>query len=147
MKVGRLSGAKDRTVLLDCQRSQVIVNVNNIMDQIKKGQYMKVFGLTINLKDDPEIIKKYKQYHKNVWPEVERCVKEIGVISTRIFLLQRRLFMYMKTTDDFDAKRDFQRYLEMDEKCKEWEDLMCSFQEKVPQAKEDEWWAEMEQVY
>ncbi|HIA69171.1 TPA: L-rhamnose mutarotase, partial [Candidatus Poribacteria bacterium] len=32
---------------------------------------MKAFGLTINLREDPQIIEKYKEYHRNVWPEVE----------------------------------------------------------------------------
>ena len=108
---------------------------------------MKAFGLTLNLKDDPEVIKKYKEYHKNVWPEIERCLREVGITSIRIFLLGRRLFMHMETVDDFEARRDFPRYIELDEKCKEWEELMCACQEKVPGAKEDEWWATMEQIY
>ena len=30
---------------------------------------MKVFGLALNLKDDPDLIAKYKEYHRNPWPE------------------------------------------------------------------------------
>ena len=55
--------------------------------------------------------------------------------------------MHMETVDDFEAKRDFPRYIELDEKCKEWDELMRAFQEKAPEAKEDEWWATMEQIY
>ena len=33
---------------------------------------MKHFGLAINLKDDPEIIEKYKEYHSNVWARSPR---------------------------------------------------------------------------
>ena len=36
---------------------------------------MKAFGLTINLREDPQIIEKYKEYHRNVWPEVEQALK------------------------------------------------------------------------
>ena len=108
---------------------------------------MKGFGLTLNLKDDPQIIEKYKEYHRNVWPEVEKALEEIGVTKMKIFLLGRRMFMYMETGDDFIPERDFPKYLEVDPRCKEWDDLMCTYQEKVPEAKEDEWWAAMEQVF
>ena len=108
---------------------------------------MKAFGQTLNLKDDPEIIEKYKEHHRNVWPEVEKALNEIGVTKMRIFLLGRKMFMYMETVDDFVAERDFPKYVEMDPKCKEWDDLMSTFQEKVPEAKEEELWALMEQVY
>ena len=108
---------------------------------------MKAFGLTLNLKDDPEGIETYKEYHRNVWPEVEAALKTVGIRSMRIFLLGRRLFMHMETGDDFIAEVDFPRYLEQHPRCKEWEDLMNGYQEKVPEAGEDEWWAGMEEVY
>ena len=108
---------------------------------------MKAFGLTLNLKDDPEVIEKYKEYHRKVWPEVEQAVKTIGITSMRIFLLGRTMFMVMETVDAFVPERDFMKYLEQHPRCKEWDDLMRTYQEKVPEAREDEWWAMMEQVY
>lgn len=108
---------------------------------------MKTFGMTLNLKDDPEIIKKYKEHHRNVWPEVQEALGEVGITGMKIWLLGRRMFMAMETVDEFEPARDFMTYLEQHPKCKEWDDLMCTFQEKVPEAKENEWWAMMEQVY
>lgn len=108
---------------------------------------MKHFALTLNLKDDPQIIEQYKAYHREVWPEVEQSLKAVGVTGMKIFLLGRQLFMYLQTVDEFDVSHDFGRELELHPRCQEWEDLMCSYQEKVPEAKEDEWWAMMEQVY
>ena len=108
---------------------------------------MKSFGMALNLKDDPQAIEKYKEYHRNVWPAVERSLKDVGITSMKIFLIGRKLFMYMETADDFEADRDFPRYLELHPKCREWDDLMCTYQEKTPEAKEKEWWALMEQVY
>ena len=108
---------------------------------------MKSFAMTLLLKDDPETIEKYKEYHRHVWPEVERSLKAVGIISMQIFLLGRRLFLYMGTADDFEAERDFPKYLEMDPRCKEWDALMCTFQEKVQEAGEGEWWAKMARVY
>ena len=108
---------------------------------------MKAFGMALNLKDDPQTIKKYKEYHRNVWPEVEEALKAVGITSMKIFLIGRKLFMYMETVDDFEADRDFPQYLERHPKCQEWDALMCTYQEKIPEAKEHEWWAMMEQVY
>jgi L-rhamnose mutarotase len=108
---------------------------------------LKTFGLTINLRDDPELIEKYKEYHRNVWPETEQALKTVGITAMKIFLLGRSMFMYIETVDDFVVERDFLKYLEQDPKCREWDDLMRTFQEKVSEAKADEWWAMMEQVY
>ena len=108
---------------------------------------MKAFGMALNLKDDPQTIEKYKEYHRHVWPEVEDALKAIGITSMKIFLIGRKLFLYMETVDDFEIERDFPKYLERHPTCKEWDELMCTYQEKIPEAKEEEWWAMMEQVY
>ena len=55
--------------------------------------------------------------------------------------------MYIETIEDFNYTRDFQRYMEETERAQEWDDLMCTLQEIVEEAKPGEWWAEMEKVY
>lgn len=127
-------------------------NFNTITKLRQESYYeevrnLKTFGLTINLRDDPELIEKYKEYHRNVWPETEQALKAVGITAMKIFLLGRSMFMYIETVDDFVVERDFLKYLEQDPKCREWDDLMRTFQEKVSEAKADEWWAMMEQVY
>ena len=64
-----------------------------------------------------------------------------------IWLLGRRLFMLMETVDDFDPGRDFARYVEAHPRHREWQDLMESLQEPVPEAAPGEWWAAMEEVF
>lgn len=108
---------------------------------------MKEYALTINLKDDPEVIRQYKQYHAEAWPEVVRSLRQVGISDMKIFLLGRRLFMYLEAENDFDPAVDFPRYLTLHPKCQEWEDLMGRFQETVPEAKEGEKWAMMEKVF
>ena len=127
-------------------------NFNTITKLRQESYYeevrnLKTFGLTINLRDDPELVEKYKEYHRNVWPETEQALKAVGITAMKIFLLGRSMFMYIETVDDFVVERDFLKYLEQDPKCREWDDLMRTFQEKVSEAKADEWWAMMEQVY
>jgi L-rhamnose mutarotase len=108
---------------------------------------MKQYGRTLNLKDDPEIIRRYDEHHRNVWPEVERGLRAIGIQRMLIWRLGRRLFMVMETVDGFDPERDFARYMESDPRIREWQGLMEIFQEPVPEAKRGEWWADMELVY
>jgi L-rhamnose mutarotase len=108
---------------------------------------MKQYGRTINLKDDAEILRRYVQYHRAAWPEVERGLKSIGIRRMMIWMLGRQLFMFMETTDGFDPERDFARYEAGHPRVKEWQDLMASFQEPVAGAQPGEWWADMKLVY
>ena len=108
---------------------------------------MKHFGLTINLKDDPDLIEQYKEYHRNAWPETLEALRAVGITKMNIYLLGRRMFMAMETVDEFELERDFPRYLEHHPRCREWDELMRTFQERIPDAKPDEWWAMMEPVF
>jgi len=108
---------------------------------------MKQYGQTLNLKDDPAIIERYIEHHRRVWPEVERGLRSIGIERMIIWRLGRRLFMFMETVDTFDPERDFARYMESDPRIREWQSLMETFQEPVPDAQRGEWWATMQQVY
>lgn len=106
----------------------------------------KYFGLTLCLRDDPEKIAAYKEAHLRVWPEVTARLREVGVHEMRIFLRDRRMFMYIETDDTFEPARDFARINE-DPKSDEWNRWMADLQERAPEANPDEWWAQMEQVF
>ena len=108
---------------------------------------MKTYARTLNLKDDPAIVQRYIEHHRAAWPEVERGLLGIGIERMRIWLLGRRLFMLMETTDAFDPERDWARYLDGAPRIRRWQDLMASLQEPVPEAKAGEWWADMELVF
>ena len=107
---------------------------------------MKSFGMILGLRDGPDVAEAYKEHHRAVWPEVVEGLKGVGITQMRIFLQGRRLFMYMETIDDFDLDRDFCRYMES-QRAQEWDTLMRTYQEPVPEARPDEWWASMEPVY
>ena len=108
---------------------------------------MKQYALTINLVNDPEKIEQYKDYHRNVWPEVQECLKAVGIVKMDIFLLGRRMFMIIETPDTFELERDFGRLPDLNPRYSEWQTQMDVFQEKVPEAKAGEQWALMERVY
>ncbi len=108
---------------------------------------MKTYGLTLQLKDDAAGIEAYKAHHRQPWLEALDGLRAVGINEMRIFLLGRRLFMYMETTDDFDPSRDFARYVEANPRAAEWDELMRTFQEPVAEAAAGEWWAFMEPVF
>lgn len=108
---------------------------------------MKQYGQTINLKDDPEIRRRYVEYHATAWPEVQQGLKSIGIRRMLIWMLGPQLFMFMETEDDFDLARDFARYEKSSPRVQEWQQLMASFQEPTVHAKPGEWWAQMELVF
>jgi L-rhamnose mutarotase len=101
---------------------------------------MKSFAQVLDLKNDPKIIEKYEEYHRDVWPEVLAALKKIGIKRMEIFRVGNHLFMYCLVPDDFDPKRNFQGYTELAPRAKEWNDLMSTFQQKVPEAGPDDWW-------
>ena len=107
---------------------------------------MKVYGLTLMLRDDPAAIARYKEYHRQVWPEVAANIRAHGIRAMRIFLLGRRMFMYVEAEDSFEPRRDFPRINEAP-RSREWDDLMRTLQERAPEAAPGEWWALMEQVF
>ena len=108
---------------------------------------MKSLAMTLDLVDDPEVIAKYKAYHREVWPEVISGLRSIGVARMKIFLLGTRMFMYLEVPDDFDPADDFQSYADSSPRAKEWDELMRNFQSQVPEARDGEWWAGMEEVF
>lgn len=107
---------------------------------------MRLFAQTLELKDDPALIAEYRKQHRAVWPEVAGALRSIGIRSMRIFLHGNRLFMIFEADDSFDPSRDFQSYTQT-ARCREWDELMRTFQQQVPGAREGEWWTPMEEVF
>jgi L-rhamnose mutarotase len=107
---------------------------------------MQSYGMTLMLKDDEAIVERYKDFHRKAWPEVVARLREFGITEMRIYLLGRRMFMYMEAADGFDPGRDFPKLIE-DPRYREWEELMRTLQQRAPEAKPGDWWAPMEEVF
>lgn len=99
----------------------------------------KSIAQVVDLIDDPEIIARYEEYHRDAWPEVHAKRKALGIERMEIFRSGNHLFMYLTMPDDFDLERDFQGY-EGTARNKEWDDIMSSYMQKVPEASDDELW-------
>jgi len=108
---------------------------------------MKRYVLTVDLKDDPRLIEEYKAHHRAVWPEVQRSLRRVGVRAMDIYALGRRLTMVLETDDAFNLGRSFAEHAASDARCREWEELMKTYQEAPPGARPGEVWAHMERVF
>ncbi|MDQ2834786.1 MAG: L-rhamnose mutarotase [Acidobacteriota bacterium] len=107
---------------------------------------MKKFALTLDLKDDKDLIEEYRHYHRNVWPEIKASILASGIISMEIFLLGNRLCMFLETDDTFS----FPKKADADAsnpKVQEWEALMWKYQQPLPQARSGEKWMLMESIF
>lgn len=103
--------------------------------------------LTLNLKDDPAVIDAYRRHHRDVWPEVLRSLRHVGVERMDIHLLGRRAVMIVETPDGLDLRAAFGAHASSSQRVSEWERLMKSLQEPLAEARAGEWWAFMEPVF
>jgi L-rhamnose mutarotase len=108
---------------------------------------MKSYAKTILLKNDPEKIAEYRRHHDHIWSEVVASFRKVGVLDMRIWLIGNRLFMVMDTEDDFDPDTSLEKYVQLDPRNDQWENLMASYQEPVPEARPGEHWADLELVF
>lgn len=107
---------------------------------------MKKYCFTLDLKNVPELISEYKEYHQTVWPEIKASILDAGITNMEIYLLENRLFMIMETDETFG----FKKKAEMDAanpKVQEWEQLMWQYQQALPTAKPGEKWLLMDKIF
>jgi L-rhamnose mutarotase len=104
------------------------------------------FCLTLDLKDDPRLIAEYKRYHERVWPEILGSIKDSGIEDMEIYLLGTRMFMIMEVNDAFSFESKA-RADALNPKVQEWEKLMWTFQQSLPQARPGEKWIPMERIF
>ena len=102
---------------------------------------------TLNLRDDPALVEAYVRHHRNVWPEVQASLLRVGVEQMDIYLLGRRLVMIVEMREGLDYRSAFKSHAASSARVTEWERLMKTLQEPVPDARAGEWWAVMEPVF
>ncbi len=102
--------------------------------------------LGLDLKDDPQVIEEYVQYHANVWPEIKQSLRDSGILDMEIYLLGNRLFMII----DADETFSFERKAAMDAanpKVQEWEEMMGKLQKTLPQSTATQKWVVGDRVF
>jgi L-rhamnose mutarotase len=107
---------------------------------------MKRYVMVLDLVDDPQLIKEYEDYHREVWPEIKRSILDAGILQMEIYRFENRLFMNMEVGEDFS----FEKKSAMDaanEKVQDWEQQMRKYQAASPGAKPGEKWVMMTKIF
>jgi L-rhamnose mutarotase len=107
---------------------------------------MKRFCLTLNLKNDPQLIKEYEDQHKAVWPEIIRSIKDTGIDNMEIYRYGTSLFMIMEVTDDFSFEKKKEADMQ-NKKVQQWEELMWKYQQPFAGTAKDEKWMMMNKIF
>ncbi|MET3981332.1 L-rhamnose mutarotase [Mucilaginibacter sp. UYP27] len=107
---------------------------------------MKKYCLTLNLKDDEDLIAQYEEHHKAVWPEILDSITASGITNMEIYRLGTKLVMIVEANAGFS----FSKKAAMDAgnaKVQEWEDLMWKYQQPIKGAFAGEKWVLMDKIF
>lgn len=109
---------------------------------------VKRYCQTLDLKDDPRLIKEYMRRHSEAeaWPEIRTGIREVGILEMEIYILGNRLFMIVETPLDFEWKTAMEKLARLPRQA-EWEDYMSVFQVAAPGATSAEKWQLMDRFF
>ncbi|GAB3649863.1 hypothetical protein GCM10028791_16200 [Echinicola sediminis] len=116
----------------------------------KEGQLVdrqpgtKRFVLTLEIVNDPELLKMYKQVHGMgmAWPEITKNMKQVGVRDMEIYLDGYQAYLVMNTKSDFDWEEEGEQWGKLPRE-QEWQEYVAKFQKIDPKSQVVEKWNEM----
>lgn len=108
----------------------------------------KHYCRTLELRDNPELIKEYRRRHQqgNVWQEIIDGIKQVGILEMEIFLLGTRLVMIVEAPAELDLDAAMERLSTLPRQA-EWERYMSELQDTAADATSDEKWQIMERIF
>ena len=112
------------------------------------GQPTKRYVQTMELKNDAELIKKYRQAHdrEHFWDEIKQGIRSVGILEMEIYILANRLVMIVDTPLDFDWDSAMARLATLPRQ-DEWEHYVAMFQQCAADATSDEKWQMMDRMF
>lgn len=112
------------------------------------GQPTKRYCQTLDLKNDPELIRTYQIYHSEseMWPEILEGFHTIGILEMELYQLEERLFMIVETPLDFDWDTAMERLATLPRQA-EWEAFVSRFQKCSPEDTSNEKWKMMTRIF
>ncbi len=107
---------------------------------------MTRYCLALDLKNDPALIAEYEAYHKKIWPEIKKSIRDSGIETMQIYRTGNRLFMIMETNTDFSFDKKSTADA-ANPNVQEWEKLMWKYQQALPHATPGEKWVLMNKIF
>ena len=111
-------------------------------------QPVKRYCQTLELRDNPELIKEYRRRHsrEHVWRGILDGIRQVGILEMELYILGTRLFMIVETPLDFDWDTAMARLATLPRQA-EWEDYMAEFQLVKQGLSSAEKWQLMERMF
>jgi len=108
----------------------------------------KRFCMTLELKDDPQLIEEYEDWHKKekIWKEIPEGIREVGILDSEIYRLGTTLFMILTVPADFNFELQMRNLAGLPRQA-EWEDFMTKYQASKPGSSSAEKWTKMKRVF
>ena len=108
----------------------------------------KRYVQTLDLRDDPDMIKEYLKWHSKEfhWKEIRDGIKAVGILEMEIYILGTRLVMIVDAPDDFDWQTAMDKLATMPRQA-EWEAFVAKLQGCRADARSDEKWQMMEKMF
>lgn len=112
------------------------------------GQPVKRYVQTMELKDSPELIKRYCEAHdkEHAWKEILAGIREVGILEMEIYILGNRLVMIVDAPLDFEWDSAMKRLATLPRQ-QEWEEYVATFQDCDTSASSDEKWQMMSRMF
>lgn len=109
---------------------------------------VKRYCQTLDLRDSPDLIAEYRKRHSpsEVWPEILKGIREVGILEMEIYILDTRLFMIVEIPFDLDWDTAMARLNTLPRQ-QEWEEYMSIFQLTSPGMSSAEKWKPMERMF
>lgn len=109
---------------------------------------VKRYVQTMELRDDPELIRLYRKAHSSeeFWKEIHDGICQVGILEMEIYILGTRLVMIVETALDFDWDTAMARLATLPRQA-EWEAYVSRFQQCSAHATSNEKWQMMERMF
>lgn len=117
--------------------------------EIKRYDYpVKRYCQTLDLKDNPELIAKYRKCHSKVesWPEIRKGIRSVGILEMEIYIEKNHLFMIVETPLDFDWNVAMEQLASLPRQS-EWEEYVSAFQLCNSDASSAQKWRLMDRMF
>lgn len=117
----------------------------------KSKQYgipTKRYVQVMDLKDDSELISRYREAHdkEHFWREIGKGIKQVGILEMEIYIKDNHLVMIVDAPLDFDWDSAMAKLATLPHQA-EWEQHVAQFQNCSAEATSDEKWQMTERMF
>lgn len=117
------------------------------VQKISAGK-LKRYVQFLEISEVPDLVAQYRKWHseKFHWKEVRDGIRAVGILEMEIYMLGSKLVMIVDTPADFNWSEAMDRLATLPRQA-EWEAFVSKFQGCSADARSDEKWQPMEQIF